>query len=289
MTDDDISLLDFSRAAWADRKLVVALVGAFAVLSVVVALLLPEKFRAEAAIMEATGASASSSAGAMLAQFSGLASLAGADLSRFAGDKGHAVPILKSRYLLEEFIARNELLPVLFADDWDHEAKRWREPDEPPTVWLAVRMFQESILTIREDIATGLVYVTIDWTDPVVAAAWSNGLVALANDIVRERDRTTAERNIEFLNQEIERTSVLQLQQVLYGLVETEMQTLMLANANPEYAFTVIDPAVVPEKRVFPQRILLVLVGTFIGAFIALLVVLVRVVVRLQQTRETRA
>ena len=289
MADNDITLLDFSRAAWSDRALIAVIVGAFAVISVVITLMLPERFRAEAAIMKATSISATASSGAMLARFSGLASLAGANLSQFAGEAGHAVPVLKSRMLLEQFIERNDLLPILFADDWDAGRKQWLDPDDPPTAWLAVRMFQESILQVREDIVTGLVFVTIDWANPKVAADWANGLVALTNEIVRHRDRATAERNIEFLNKEIERTNIMELRRVLYSLIETQMQTLMLANANPEYAFTVIDPAVAPEKRVFPQRALLVIAGTFFGGFIALLVVLMRVVVRLQQARESAA
>jgi uncharacterized protein involved in exopolysaccharide biosynthesis len=47
----------------------------------------------------------------------------------------------------------------------------------------------------------------------------------------------------------------------------------MLANVRAEYAFTVIDPAVAPEVRVSPQRVVIVfgctLIGLLVGAAVA--------------------
>ncbi len=39
----------------------------------------------------------------------------------------------------------------------------------------------------------------------------------------------------------------------------------MLANARKEFAFTVIDPAVPPERKYRPKRSLYVLFGLFLG------------------------
>ena len=54
---------------------------------------------------------------------------------------------------------------------------------------------------------------------------------------------TDSSRNIQYLKDQIAKTDVVQLQGVMYSLVEAEMKTLMLANARSEYAFTVVDPA----------------------------------------------
>lgn len=273
MTDDDISLAEYIRAIRADWRLVGILTGAAAVLSIITTLALTEIFRAEAGIVEsgsAGGGSAGSSA--MLSQVGGIAGLAGIDIGALGGTTDNAAAILRSRMLVEEFVARNELLPVLFANNWNS--------GDRPTLWLGVRRFRDDVLTIREDVTTGVTYVTIDWTDSHTAAAWANGLVALTNEIVRDRDLERAERNIAFLKAELERTSVVEMQRVLYNLIESEMKTIMLANANPEYAFSMVDPAVAPEVRAFPHRALLVIIGTVLGAFVALVMVLVRLLVR---------
>ena len=52
----------------------------------------------------------------------------------------------------------------------------------PLTLWHAVKRFRELVLTIREDDANGITTVSIEWTDPAVAARWANDYVALANE-----------------------------------------------------------------------------------------------------------
>jgi hypothetical protein len=54
---------------------------------------------------------------------------------------------------------------------------------------------------------------------------------------------------------------------VLYNLIESETKTLMLANARVEYAFTVVDPAVVPGATCQPQAHAHGRVGVFSSAW----------------------
>jgi uncharacterized protein involved in exopolysaccharide biosynthesis len=128
----------------------------------------------------------------------------------------------------------------------------------------------------------------VEWTDPGTAAEWANGLVTLANENLRERARSGAERNISYLNAQIKETSLVPLQQVMFNLIENEMKTVMLANAREEYAFTVVDHAVPPEIRSRPQRTLLVILGTMFGGFLSLIFVGFRRLIRNlnEQVRE---
>ena len=50
----------------------------------------------------------------------------------------------------------------------------------------------------------------------------------------------------------------------------------MLANVRQEYAFRVIDPATAPEKRSWPNRTLLALLGAFAGFVVGTFLVFVR-------------
>lgn len=281
---EDITLLEYSRAIAREIRLIAAIVAIFAVLSVAVALVLPEIFRAETTVLEAGEQGGPTGSSAMLSQFGGLASLAGIDLSGLSGNQGNARAVLHSRTLLSEFIERNDLLPVLFADSWDAEAGRWTvDPEDAPTVWHGVKLLTEEIRSITEDVTLGVIRVTVDWHDPVIAAEWANGLVALANEMVQQQALQDAERNMEFLNRQIEETNVFELRQVLFGLVENEMKTIMLASVQSEYGFKIVDEAVPPEIRTFPHRALICVLGTVLGGFIALAVVLVRLVLRRQR------
>ena len=53
---------------------------------------------------------------------------------------------------------------------------------EAPTMEDAYRLF-DSIRNVDEDIQTGLVTVTVDWSDPKLAAEWANGLVQDVNEL----------------------------------------------------------------------------------------------------------
>jgi len=51
---------------------------------------------------------------------------------------------------------------------------------------------------------------------------------------------------------------------------------MMLAKATPEYLFKTIDPAVVPELRVKPNRSLIAALGVLLGGMLGVLLVLIR-------------
>lgn len=280
---DDISLIEFSRALLKDWRIVAATVSVAAVCSVSLALLLTPMFTAQATVVESNRGAAASPTSAVLGQLGGLASLAGVDLSSLQGSSTNSRAVLKSRSIVEEFIEQNNLLPVLFSEKWDSKSGSWRTPpEESPNLWHGVKFFREEVLRIEEDLTEGLIHIRIEWTDPQTAALWANGLVTLANKLVRERDLAEAKRNIAYLNEEISRTNVVELHRVLYSLIQAEMQTVMLANSRAEYAFTVIDPAVPPELKSFPNRALIAIGGTVLGGFISLIVVLIRTIIRKQ-------
>ncbi len=286
---DDITILEYTRAVRREFRLAAVITLSAALIAVAIAFVIPEKYEGVVAVVDAEQARSGGVSTTMLGQYAGLAGLAGFDLSGLTQGTSSARAVLNSRMLVEEFISRNNLLPVLFAEDWDASSGRWTtDPDKTPTRWLGAKEFLEDVLSIEEDATTGVITLTVEWDDPRVAASWANGLVALANQIVRSRDLRDAEKSVEYLKTEILRTNIVGLQQVLYSLVETEMQTIMLAKVRSDYAFSVVDPAVVPDLRSFPHRTLLVAIGTVIGGFIALLVVLVRLMIRMEQEGRQR-
>ncbi len=210
------------------------------------------------------GMNASGSLGGQLGGLAGIASLAGVNLdSGSAGDR-EAKAILQSRSLIAEFIQRRNLVRELLRDE------------KKQTLWLAVKEFKEGVLTIKDDKRTGLITIDVDWKDAAVAAQWANGFVALANERIRARAIDEATRNIAFLTKQISQTNVVEIQHALYGLVENETKTLMIANARVEYAFTVIDPAVPPERKYAPKRSLIVLGGLLGGLAIGVIIAYVR-------------
>ena len=59
-----------------------------------------------------------------------------------------------------------------------------------------------------------------------------------------------ATKSINYLREELNKTSVVELQQAIYRLLEkAQTKKIMLANVRDQYAFSVIDSAKVPETQ----------------------------------------
>jgi uncharacterized protein involved in exopolysaccharide biosynthesis len=114
------------------------------------------------------------------------------------------------------------------------------------------------------------------WTDPNTVAKWANDYVVGVNERMRLRALQESEQNVAFLNREVASATVVSMQQSIGRVLESEMQKLMLAKGNTEFAFKVIDPSFPPDRRYSPRRTLTVLLAMVFGGIFAVIFVLVR-------------
>jgi uncharacterized protein involved in exopolysaccharide biosynthesis len=243
-------------------------------IAIAIAYALPVKYRAETLLKPAR---VDNNMLSQLGVASGLATLAGITLP--VDDRSaEARALLESKEFSMEFVRTEGLLPVLFADDWDAAAKRWRtnDPKRIPTELDAYRLLRDDVRTISQDPQSGMVLVAIEWTDPELAASWANKMVTLLNEKMRNDAMARSERNLDFLRQEYEKTTVAPLQEAIARLMERELQTSMLSSVERDYAFRVIDPAVVPNRRISPNRVLIAASGLALGLALGMLVALAR-------------
>ncbi len=193
-------------------------------------------------------------------------------LSQLGGSfKEEAVATLKSNRIAAQYIKMHKLLPILFRKQWNASAGKWRSMDSEklPTIWKAVRLFRLKIRTVEKDRQSGLVTLTIKWSNPKRAADWANGLVKLTNQYLRARAIKRAENHIAFLNAQISKTNQLDLRRDIYTLMESELNQEMLARGRTDYALRVVDPAMVPEKPVTPSILKMTVIGLFLGVLLS--------------------
>jgi len=262
--DYEFDIVDLCRVAWAHKRIVAATSIVCVLIALFLALTATPTYRADIVVTLAEDTSLGGGAQGLGSQLGGLASIAGVNLGTEGPDREHQA-VLESRHLVEEFVKRNGVLPLL----------QGKAP-EPPKLWIGVEIFKRSSLEIHNDKLKGTTAISVYWTDPAVAARWANGFVALANDLVRTKAREDAQRNVDYLNDQVAKTNSVELRRILYNLIESETKTLMLANARIEYAFTVVDPAVVPAVRVSPKRTLMVASGLLIGLVAGVLTAWIR-------------
>lgn len=293
--DDEIDLGQLWAVLWAGKWWIIGISLLAAILAVAICLQMPNVYRAKVVVAPSEEAQGGG-IGAMAGQLGGLASLTGINLGAGKVDKsGFAQEVLKSRAFIVEFIARHQLLvPLMAAEGWDLKTDQlliddelydvtsasWvREVKPPKTVipsdWEAFEEFQK-IFSVEQDKLSGMVTITVDHYSPTIAAQWASLLVADINNVMRERDVSEAQRSIEFLKEHLQKTSVAEVQNIFYQLIEQQAKTIMLAEVRPEYVFKTVDPAVAPEKKEKPKRALIVVLATMLGGMLASFFVLAR-------------
>jgi len=283
--DEDVDLLELWDVVWSGRWAIVGITAALLSLAVAYAFTATPWYRAETLLAPAD----EQSTRGVVGQLSGLAGLAGlAGIGVGGGGNAESIAILRSRDFARPFIEERKLLSVFFAEEWDDEAGRWRstDPESHPDIRDAVDYFDENVRSVSEDTQTNLVTLAIEWTDADVAAEWANTLVARLNDYMRQRALVEAEANVAYLRQELSSTNVATLLQSVGVLLETELQKLMLARGNDEFAFRVIDRAEVPKRSQRPRRILIIGSGFVFGAALSVVLVLLRHAVRKGRSRS---
>ena len=265
---ESMTLLDIW-AAITERKWFITIitlifVGLFAGLG----MMAPTKYKAEVVVAEANPMSNSSSSNS-----------SDVDLD-VQVEVNEALSLIESRQFLYEFLTEEGIIPVLFINDWDSSKNDWKEGAKH-TLWDAYDTFEDHVLDVETDDETGLITVSMLWTDAEVATRWANDIVDRINAKLRTKAIDEATRTLEFLNKELQQTTVVEIQESLYDMVKTQKAKIVAANVHDEYAFKIMDPAVVPEEPAIPYLLLILIavgavIGMFIGVTIALLLHLIK-------------
>ena len=91
---------------------------------------------------------------------------------------------------------------------------------------------------------------------------------------MKDRDRLDAQNSIKFLSGSSNSTNIQSIRDVISALLESQMQTLMLAYSNDAYIFKIIESPIAPEKKSGPARAVICILGTIFGGFISIVIIL---------------
>ncbi len=298
--DDEMDFTELAVTLWKGRWLIMGLAAVFFVIAAVVSLLMPNIYRSEIVLAPASSEE-SGGLSALAGQVGGLAGLAGISLGAGSGvDKTIlTLEIMKSRTFLADFIRRHELaVPLIAATGWsfntgweidsdlyDTQSEKWvrrvsgRTSIVPSDIEL-VKIFRKDVLNISQDMKSQLVSVSVDSMSPSEARKWVSWLINDVNNYMRERDIAEAAKSIEYLQGQLDETSLADMKQIFYQLIEDQTKSMMLAQVRDEYALKIIDPAVEPEEKTSPKRAFICIIGGIFGLLVGVVTVLVAPVLR---------
>jgi len=292
--DNEIDLVEILSVCRAGGKKISVMTVVFALIAMIYAFSVPNQYKATALLAPAQ--SESSGLSGALGQLGGLASLAGVNLDMDSGGEAQiALEIMQSWSFIDGFISNHNLSVEVFAvegwsrssnkleiddDLYDVSSKTWFVKNDvsgqigPPSSWELFEEFSEK-LSVSEDKKTGLVSVSVEYFSPQIAKKWVDLYVEAINEHMQARQIAKVTNNINYLQAQIQKTNIAEMQEVFYTIIEEQIKNKMLAEASPDYAFLAVSPSMVPEEKSEPNRVLIVILGTLLGGILSVLWVLV--------------
>ena len=290
--DDDIDLSEVFNVLWDKRFYLGAITSIFSLISIIVALMLPNIYQSKATLMAVEQSSGMSG---MVGQYSGMARLAGISLESKSSSKDQeAIARIKSFEFFSNNFLPNIKLENLMAvkkwtqasntltydtSDFNSESRQWVRRAKPqrskiPTSQEAFEEFIE-IMSVSKDKKTLLVTLSVKHKSPFIAQQWVEILIDQIDQVMRDQDRRTATKSIEYLNSIAPTVNYEDIKKALSALQQEQMKRLMMVEANDNYIFKVLDSPIVPEVKSRPKRSLVVIWGTILGMVLSAVGVLV--------------
>ena len=284
--DDGIGLREIFSVLWDSKVTIIAITTFCVVASIFGSLSIPNQYKAIVSLAPAQQDSGGLSGA--LNQFGGLASIAGTSVGRIGSNETQiAKEIMISRSFIENFIDTSDISDKLGAvigwdkesnqliynqDAYDSQAQSWLTGDGGPSSWELYQSFS-GMLAIEEHM--NLVEVSFQHHSPYLAREWLDMYVEAINKHMQARQVIKLRNNIEHLQRQIKKTSITDMRVVLQAIIEENIKSKMLAEANPDYVFTIVVPSMVPEERSQPNRALICIFGAFMGGMLSVIWVFV--------------
>lgn len=300
--DDEINLLDYWRVVW-KRKVLIVLIGFITVTATAFhTLSIKDIYQSTAVITPISSKEGGGGGLSALAQSFG--GLPGISLPG-SSSASEIVNLLKSNILREKVIERYNLLPVLFYEKWDDEKKDWKkgeksgftlnplvliqkvvaavkpktqnpkpktQDDGIPTIWDGLRTLN-GIVKVNNNAKDSTITISVEFYDPEAAEKMVEYFLATLTDHMSGEAKRVARTNRKYIEEQLWATTDPLIKQKLYNLIAQQIETSMMSEVKENFAFKVIDPPKVPDKRIKPKRTHIVMRNLIVSLFAGVLLV----------------
>ena len=203
----------------------------------------------------------------------GLSSFIGLNLDTTTSSTAKNLAYLESKTFIIDFIKENNLLNIIFEDEWNESDKKWK--NETPSFLAAYASFTNKFLFIKENKTNGLITVSIITKDPEISSFLANQIVKDVNNFIRAKDLEETEKNMQFLREQLSLDLNIVSKTYISEILKSQTTKLMRANVTEDYAFVVIDPALAPLNKYAPSKLKILISGISIGIVICFIFLLI--------------
>jgi hypothetical protein len=284
VSNDEVTLVELFTILWKKKIVVAGISLFFALSSVFYSLSLPNIYQSDV-VLKVAGSGGSMSA---KSQFGSIAAIAGVNLG--AGDAlsekaNLAKQVIRSRDFAKHISSFPQVLPALMAleeydpatqsiifieDLYDAENQKWLgalpSDNEVYKKYL-------SMVSVFIDIDTEFLAISIEHQSPYFAKSFLELIISELNNIERYRDIAEAQRSKAYLTEQLGIYKVADIRNSINALIQSQLETEMLANVRIDYLLRPLDSAYVPDKKSGPVRTMICIAGTFIGFLLGMFLV----------------
>jgi uncharacterized protein involved in exopolysaccharide biosynthesis len=259
---DEINLLDYLRVLWKNKIWIALIVAIVVAATAVASLLMTPVYEARAVISPATAKPSEPTGISAIALQFGVASPASSNMSEIAN-------LLKSNILREKVLVKYNLFPVLFSG----KPAKWKSEEEK--MWTGIR-FLEAAIKVNPVQKDNIIQITADFKDPKVARDLVNFALIELIEYMSSEAKRVAETNKKYLESQLDKTADPFIKTKLYTLIAQQIETSMMAEVKENFAFKIVDPPRVPDRKIKPKRTQMVIVAFTVSLFLAIFLAFVK-------------
>ena len=284
--DKEINFIDIITLIRNNSIFFISFTSFFAISSIVISLLLPNKYTSTAVleVMEKSSEGQSQSfSGSSIAALTGI-SIGG---SASAGDPSYTImAIIKSRTFANHIFAIDENLASILAlkkydpnskkiifdsSKYNSETREWLIPK--PSYLEGYRKLHSSLEISRSE-DSGFLYLSFEHPSPYYARYLVDLIIQEVNSIRRSQDLETTEEALSYLYDQLKNTRESELKLSINQIIESQLRKKMLANIKDDYAIFPIDEPFVPLMKTSPTRSYIVVISTIAGFLLSIMILL---------------
>ncbi len=155
---------------------------------------------------------------------------------------------------------------------YDLETKKWIIE---PIFLVAHKRFTTQHMKIYQEKVGDFVIISIEHKSPIIAKEWAELMFRELNKYMKEVSMQKINKEVQYLNDELNKTSSSELRKVVAQLLESKIQKQMYGNISDDYIFEIVDSAYVPHERARPSRAFICIMITTLGFLLSCLIVFI--------------
>ncbi len=285
-TSDDIDLITIFKVLISDWKKIAILSLILTLISSIFILQMKDSYKSFSLMVAIEKDSDMSS---LASQYSGIASMAGINVSSGADNGDIAVAKINSREFFNHLTTFDDVLPnILAAEAYDIKDKKviFNEKlyDSEKGIWLqgrpsmekAYNIYKKQMLWIRKAGDTKFISITIKHISPEFSHRMITLIFDEINNLTREKDNTETSQSLAYLEDLLPNTKIKDVKETISKLIESQIQKNMLSEIREDYFLEYLDKSIVPENPDSLSKKVLLLLSFLMNLIFSSLVFLIR-------------